>query len=153
MARRQLDFRDFPEALAELDRLHAGGYEKRANWDLAQTCDHLTYFINGTLDGHPFRVPWLLKFLLGRLILRSILKNRRMRENATTPQNPLPAPGGDEAAAVQRLKQAIQRLRDHQGEMHDSPLFGHLTPEQWRELHLIHCAHHFAALAPKASPA
>jgi hypothetical protein len=64
---------------------------------------------------------------------------------------PSPEPGGDEAAAVARLKKAINRLQAHSGEMHDSPFFGHLTPEQWRELHLIHCNHHLALLHPKTA--
>jgi hypothetical protein len=149
MPKRNLEFRELSEVLPEVDRLHTAGYEKAGTWDLAQTCDHLAYFIEATLDGANFRVPWLVKVLFGRIALRSILKHRRMREGATTPQKPLPAPGGDEAAAVTRLKRAIERLLAHQGELHDSPFFGHLTPEQWRELHTIHCAHHLAFLVPK----
>jgi hypothetical protein len=147
---RQLDFRNFDEVLAELDRLHQGGYQKLGQWDLAQNCDHLTYFIESSLDGASYRVPWLFKVLFGRLVLRRILKKRRMKANVPTPQKPLPPPGVDESAAVARLKRAIERLRAHQGELHDSPFFGHLTPEEWRELHLIHCAHHLGYLAPKA---
>jgi hypothetical protein len=151
MGQRQLDFKDFAEVRAEVDRLHGGGYEKLGQWDLAQVCDHLTYFIQGSLDGHAFRVPWLIKFLFGRLVLRRILKTRRMRSGITTPQKPLPGPGGDEAAAVAHLQQTIVRLQAHQGEMHNSPFFGHLTPQQWRDLHLIHCAHHLGYLAPKSA--
>jgi hypothetical protein len=150
MQPRSLDFRDFKSVDEELDRLHKAGYEKAGSWDLAQSCDHLAYFIEGSLDGHPYRVPWLLKVLLGRLILNRILKTRRMMAGATTPQKPLPQPGGDEASAVARLKQALQRLQSHQGELHASPFFGYLTPQQWRDLTLIHCAHHLGFLIPKA---
>jgi hypothetical protein len=73
-----------------------------------------------------------------------------MKAGGPTPQKPLPAPGGDEAAAVERFRQAIERLQRHQGQMHDSPFFGHLTPQEWRALHLIHCAHHLGFLMPKA---
>src|SRR5262245_9596482 len=138
MAPRELQFRDFDEALAELDRLHRGGYSKLGGWDLAQACDHLAYFIRGSLDGFTFKVPWLFKVLFGRLVLRRILKRRRMSAGGPTPQKPLPAPGGDEAAAVARLKGEIGRLLAHPGELQPSPFFGRLTPEQWRELHLIH---------------
>jgi hypothetical protein len=153
MKQRELDFKTFDEMLAELDRLHKSGYDKAGQWDLGQTCDHLTYFIRGTLDGHPFHVPWLLKILLGRFILWRILKTKRMWAGATTPQKPLPEPGGDEAAAVAQFKKAVARLRDHQGEMHASPLFGYLTPQQWRDLHLIHSAHHLGYLLPKSAAA
>lgn len=149
MPSRDLDFRTFAEAHAELDRLHRRGYEKLGNWDLAQICEHLAFFIDGTLDGHKIKVPWLFKVLFGRMVLKRILSQRRMKTGVFTPQKPLPEPGGDEGAAVDHLKDSLARLEKHQGEMFDSPFFGHLTPEQWRDLHLIHCAHHFGFLQPK----
>jgi hypothetical protein len=150
---RQLDFNDFPAVLAEVERLHRDGYEKLGHWDLAQVCDHLTYFMQGSLDGYTFRVPWLFKVLFGRLALGLILKNRRMKAGITTPQKPLPAPGGDESAAIERYRQVVERLQAHQGELHASPFFGYLTPQQWRELHLIHASHHVGFLRPKSGAA
>lgn len=153
MPQRNLDFHDFPEVVAELDRLHAKGYEKTGNWDLAQVCNHLAYFIDGSLDGATYKVPWIFKALFGRLVLKRILSQRRMKVGVFTPQKPLPQPGGDEAAAVARLKQCIQRFQAHQGELQPSPFFGNLTPREWRELHLIHCAHHLGFLNPKVPEA
>jgi hypothetical protein len=153
MGQRQLQFNDFAEVLAEVDRLHREGYEKLGQWDLAQVCDHLTYFMQGSLDGFTFRVPWLLKVLFGRFMLRRILKQRRMKAGIPTPQKPPPPVGGDEAAAVARFRQVVERFQAHQGELRPSPFFGHLTPQQWRDLHLIHCAHHLGFLAPKPGPA
>lgn len=149
MEYRKLDFRSYDEILAEIDRLHAGGYSRAGQWDLAQICDHLNYFMLGSIDGHQFRVPWLFKILFGRLVLKRILKQRRMKSGVFTPQKPLPAPGGDEPAAIARLKQTIERRKAHQGELIPSPFFGYLTPEQWCELDLIHAAHHLGFLQPK----
>lgn len=153
MTHRALDFRDFSQVVKEIESLHRDGYAKTGQWDLAQVCNHLAYFIQGSLDGHSFRVPWLLKVLFGRLVLRRILKQRRMKAGVFTPQKPLPAPGGDEKAAVMRLEEQMERLQTHQGELHASPFFGYLTPEQWRELHLIHCGHHLGFLIPKGQGA
>jgi uncharacterized protein DUF1569 len=146
---RPLHFTDFAQVQAEVVQLHRGGYERLGKWDLGQICDHLSYFILGSLDGYSFRVPWLFKALFGRLALRRILAQQRMKAGVPTPQKPLPAPGGDEQAAVQRLKQVLGRLDAHQGELHPSPFFGYLTPHEWRTLHLIHCAHHLGFLVPK----
>lgn len=149
MGHRQLDFKTYDEALAEVDRLHKSGYVKQGNWDLAQICDHVNFFMVGSLDGHQFRVPWLFKVLFGRFVIKRILGKRQMKAGISTPQKPLPQPGGDEAAAVARYKQTLERLRTHQGDLIPSPFFGYLTPEQWRDLHLIHSAHHFGFLQPK----
>ncbi len=150
MAQRQLDFKTIDEAFAEVDRLQQGGYTKLGQWDLAQICDHVTFFVRGSLDGHQFRVPWLLKILFGRLVIKRILGKRQMKAGVFTPQKPLPESGGDESASVARYKQTMERLRSHQGELIDSPFFGHLTPQQWRDLHLIHSAHHLGFLQPKS---
>ena len=153
MQLRQLDFKDFSQVLADVEQLQRAGYERAGQWDLAQVCEHVTYFMKGSLDGHPYRVPWVFKVLFGRLVLRRILNAGKMKPGAPTPQKPLPAPGGDVATAVAGLKDAITRLQAHAGELHASPFFGYLTPEQWRDLHLIHCAHHLAFLAPKGATA
>jgi hypothetical protein len=150
MPQRQLELKDFPAVLVEVERLHRGGYDKLGQWDLAQVCDHLEFFIRQSMDGFTFKVPWLFRVLFGRKVLKRILSQGRMKPGVFTPQKPLPPPGLDEAAAVAHFKHLIERLQSHQGEFHDSPFFGHLTPEQWRELHLIHCTHHLAFLQPRA---
>jgi hypothetical protein len=150
MPPRDLELNDYSAVHAELDRLHRVGYDKAGTWDLAQVCDHLRFFVDQSLDGATFRVPWLIKVLFGRMVLRRILKTRKMRAGITTPQDPLPAPGGDEAGAIACFKAALARFEAHQGELHASPFFGYLRPQQWRDLHLIHCNHHLAYLIPKS---
>ena len=148
MERRSLMFADLEGVRADLHNLRQLGYSKVGTWDLAQTCDHLGYFIEGSLDGWHFKVPWLLKVLFGRIALNQILRKNYVKVGIPTPQKPLPSPGGDEAAAVSRLEGLLERLRTRQGEFHDSPFFGHLTPDQWQQLHRIHCAHHLSFLIP-----
>jgi len=147
MSRRDLSFENVAAVQSELNRLGRGA-KGLGNWNLAQTCDHLAFFIEGSLDGHQFKVPWIFKMLFGRMVLKRILTSRKMKPGVFTPQKPLPDPGIDEAKSVARLAKALDRLQKHAGDFHDSPFFGHLTPEQWRELHCIHCAHHFNNLIP-----
>jgi hypothetical protein len=147
-SRRHLEFNDFGAVVADAERLHHRGYERAGQWDLAQVCDHLAYFIDASVDGAKFRVPWLIKVLFGRAAFRRILSTRSMKEGAFTPQKPLPASGGDEAASLERLKTSIRRFESNAGELQASPFFGHLTREEWRQLHLIHCGHHLGFLLP-----
>src|SRR5258708_13396867 len=123
MQSRDLDFRDTKTVGEEIDRLHKDNYEKTGSWDLAQACNHLTYFIEGSLDGHPYRVPWFLKVLFGRLVLHRILKQRRMKPGGPTPQKPLPLPGDDEAAAVAPPQQTPPRLQSPPSAPPPPPLF------------------------------
>lgn len=148
MARRSLQFTDFGQVLEDVNQLHRCGYEKQGQWDLGQICDHLGAFVRGTLDGYTFHVPWLFRFLFAGFALRRIMKTGKMPSGISSPIQASP-PGVDEGAAVARFRQDIERLQAHQGEWHPSPFFGRLTPQQWRQLHLIHCAHHLGHLVPK----
>src|SRR4051794_29700744 len=100
MSRRDLSFNSVAAVQSELDRLHLSGANGLGAWNLAQTCDHLAYFIEGSLDGHQFKVPWIFKALFGRMVLKRILMNRKMKAGVFTPQKPLPDPGLDEVKAV-----------------------------------------------------
>ncbi len=149
MDQRSLSFQSTAEVKAEIDRLHRGGYTATGKWNLGQVCDHLAYFIEGTLDGHKFKVPWLFKVLFGRMVLKRILNSGKMKAGVFTPQKPLPDPNVNSDAEVARLCKALDRLESHRDEMYDSPFFGHLTPDEWRRMHMIHCAHHLGYLHPK----
>lgn len=134
--------------LADVNQLHRFGYEKAGRWDLSQICNHLEYFIRGSLKGFPFRGWWLIRWLLGPMLLKMILRRRGMMPGLPTPQRPLPEPG-DEVEAVERFKEIVRSFESHEGDMQPSPIFGKMTKEQWRELHVIHCAHHLSFLIPK----
>lgn len=146
-SRRELELADLNAVLAELERLAQQGYTAAGNWNLAQICDHLAYFIEGSLDGFSFRAPWLLRYFIGVPMKRRILQTGKMGR-MPTPQKPLPDPNLNEKQSVRRLKLAIERLLHPVSQLHDSPFFGPLTPDEWRRLHTIHAAHHLSFLIP-----
>lgn len=148
MPTRQLDFHTYDELLAEVDRLHEQGYRATGKWNLSQICNHCADFIEQGLDGYRFRIPWVLKATLGKLFLRKILSTRKMKDSQYTPQRPLPQPDLDESEAIARLKIAVERLLVPGVALHDSPFFGRMTPEECRELHLVHTMHHLGFLVP-----
>jgi hypothetical protein len=73
-----------------------------------------------------------------------------MKRGVFTPQKPLPEPGGDEAAALERFRGMLNRFVEHQGDYLPSPFFGALSREESQQLNLIHCNHHLGYLIPKS---
>src|SRR5262249_40035701 len=143
------------EVVADAENLLARGYDKAGNWDLAQVCGHLAEWFRYQLDGYP-RPPlvirpvfWLIRNTVGKGMARKMMAGGRMKTGMRTIPQSVPTPGGDDAAAVARLRETIARWRAHTGPLHPSPLFGGLTREQWEKGHLIHCAHHLSFLVPK----
>ena len=135
-----------------LKHLLEQGYASAGNWNLAQTCDHLAYFMEASLDGFSFQVPWLIRYFLGGPMKRRILQTGRM-PRVRSPQKVPAAEDLNESQTVQRFRTAIDRLQQPVSRLHDSPFFGPLTPDEWRRLHTIHAAHHFSFLIPKGASA
>jgi uncharacterized protein DUF1569 len=148
MKRRPLDFQTFDEAIADVDRLHKGGWTRGGNWSLAQVCSHLALFVRGSLEGFTGpRAPWHLR-VLAPLIVWWMRKKRGMPEGVKIPESLLPTAQLNEESEVEELKKLLQRFQEHKGPLHPSPFAGNISYETWRDLHLIHCAHHLSFLHP-----
>jgi hypothetical protein len=107
------------------------------------------------LDGFP-RPAWSLRLMLwclrstiGPRELRKALATRSLPAGSPTAPQSVHAAGLDEGAAVERLRQAIARFRNHQGAVHASPFFGSMDHSTASQLQLVHCAHHLSFLLPK----
>jgi hypothetical protein len=154
VTRRQLKFASFDDVVAEVERLQAGGYDKAGTWDLAQVCDHLAAWATYPVQGFPKPpLPIALMLRLVRATLGRGMYEKYMREGMpagkpTMPQS-VAAPGGDTAAAVERLKAAYARFKAHAGDYLPSPLFGKLTRDEATALQLRHAEHHLGFLVPK----
>ena len=152
--RRQLQFATLDDAVRDAENLLAKGYEKAGTWDLAQVAGHVANWMSYPLDGYP-RTPLPIRLMLGmaRLVAGRRLFERTVRQgfkagSPTVPES-VPAVGGDAAAAVARLRGTAGRLKAHTGPFHPSPLYGHLSKEDWISLNLVHAAHHLSFLVPR----
>jgi hypothetical protein len=148
MQRRELRFQDFDQVLADADRLLAGGYQRAGNWSLAQVCDHLARIITLSLDGFPSLMPWPVRVLARWFALGPILRHKVFRRRFNTPTYLVPAADATDRDAVERLRAVLTRFKESTGPLHPSPLFGRLSRDEWREVHLWHCEHHFSFLSP-----
>lgn len=155
VTRRQgLRFDSLAAAVADAEHLLARGYDRAGNWSLAQCCDHLALWLTYPLDGYP-PVPlpvrvgfWAVRQTVGRRMLQAFLE-KGMKPGSPTLSASVPAPGGDDAAAVDRFRAAAARYVGHDGPTLPSPLFGPLTPEEGRAVQAGHAAHHLSFLVPK----
>lgn len=153
--RRNLSFSDLDAVIRDAESLRAGGYERVGNWDLAQTCRHLADWMRYPVDGFP-RAPlpvrlmlWAIRHTIGRRELRRLLESGAMTSGRPTLRDTIPAPGGDEKEAVEKLREAVTRLQGHGGQRYSSPIFGEIDRETLISLQLIHCAHHLSFLTPR----
>lgn len=148
MQRRKLNLNSLEEIIADVERLQNGGYEKAGNWDLQQVCDHLAYFVRGSLEGYPDKVPWFVRVFVGKRLLKKLLRGEPIQAGFPIPEKLVPKVGGDEGEAVKQFQELLERLKT-QTELHPSPFFGTLTKEQWLKLHTLHCNHHLSFLVLK----
>jgi hypothetical protein len=122
MERRNLLFASYADATMEMDHLHQGSYTKLGQWGLGQVCQQMSYYFPGSLEGFDFRLPWIIRKLIGRRLLRNRLTGTR-----TVPAS-VPPPETNETAAVIEAKQALIRLAQSVGKLHPPPSFPAIRP-------------------------
>jgi hypothetical protein len=146
--RRALHFDDFGAALADAERVAAGGCRGRGAWDAAQVCSHLADALDGAVSGFAMRTPWPMRLGLGRLIAACIVVRGRMPTGVKLPDRFVPPAGGDAVAALARLRASVDAFERHTGDFARHPLFGPLSRKTWRRLQLVHMAHHLSFFDP-----
>ena len=148
---RSLDFKSWPEALADIDRLHRAGYDRAGNWDLSQTLDHVGEGLRTALRGTNHRAAWIIRKIIGPILLKRVFRQRRMKAGIKVPQWWLPGPSHDESAALNQFRTDISAFEGMTSTPFPHPFFGPLTKQQWNDLALIHAAHHLSFLIPRDS--
>jgi hypothetical protein len=104
------------------------------------------------MEGKTFTVPLIAK-LIGPLIKKGFFRSRKMRAGMTTATVLQPQNASDERREVDRTIAAMRRFADFQGPFPRNPIFGTLTLQEWRDLELIHAAHHLKHLIPNQAVA
>jgi len=148
MEKRELTFESYGDVAQEIESLEKSGYQIRGSWTLGQTCAHLDYYYRGSLDGFDHMFPWIVRFLFGKPALWWYLRVSDREGNPTAPQS-VPMKNTDEKRAIAGIKESLRRLATAE-RLHPSGIFGALSLEQWKNLHLKHAAHHLGFLAPES---
>lgn len=147
--RRTLRFATLEEMLADAEALAAGPVRTLGNWSFGQILDHLSVWLEFTLDGFPVTIPWYIRWAIypfrGTMIRSAMRPGFKWGERdakLVTPQRDVPTEEG-----LARLRKVVGRWRA-EPQRHPSPLLGRLTPEQWEQFQLRHAEHHLSYAVP-----
>jgi hypothetical protein len=147
--RRKLDFRTWEDVTQDIERLNQQGYDRTGNWDLSQILEHVGEGLRTAVNGTLHRGPWVVRNLIGPLVLRHVISRRRMKAGIKVPKWWLPGPATDESKAIEKFSSSIQAFQQLSTQPHPHPFLGNLSKQQWNDLALIHASHHLSFLTPK----
>ncbi|MCA9151503.1 MAG: DUF1569 domain-containing protein [Planctomycetales bacterium] len=150
MKRRELRLATLSECVDEVQRLHERGYDRAGQWDLAKVCNHLDKACRMTVDGTSFSLPFFVPYLMRFLFLKKVLRGDPMSVKAKAPPTMEPVETIGEPEAIERFRDAVRLLEDPDTKYVDfHPVFGRLDREQWKKVQAWHCAHHLSFLLPR----
>ncbi len=147
--RRELRFKTLDDARAELARLEKGHVETFGNWSYFQILSHCAKAMEGSMKGVRREMPWWKRHIYGPIgywdtklkgyIQAGIqgLKTERVE--------------GDEKAALDQLRNAMEVFEKHEGPWSDHPRLGTFDKEKWRLFHAFHMANHLGWARPKST--
>ncbi len=149
--RRTLQFHTLHEILRDAEQLGAVTSETGeaicadGNWTPAQIVEHVTFFIDGAIDGFDFTAPLIIR-IMGKFFRNSIL-NKPLKPGVKLPASMdvvLPDPQTTWEDAVSALRDAVRRIDSGERMTQPSPLLGAMTHEDWVKLHCRHAEMHFS---------
>lgn len=123
-------------------------YATVGQWSAGQIFDHLARAIDCSFDGFGFRAPLWIRLLVKPF--RNSALVRPMRAGFQLPNRAavlLPADAVPVEDALRRLEHSVRRLQT-EDPLHEHPVLGRLTPEEYRRLHLRHSELHLGFIVP-----
>lgn len=151
--RRELRFESLEDLLVDARQLHERGYRRLGNWSLGQACNHLARPMHFGIDGFPGKPPLLLRLVLPVTIRPFKAKFLRQGFPAGLPLKGkfasamIPEPVADDEG-LRQLREGIDRV-ERTPPTQPSPVFGPMSPEDWRQFHLRHAELHLSFLVPE----
>lgn len=151
--RRKLRFDDWDDVIADTEMLKERGYDHASygTLSLGQITSHLAAVLSGAVDGYPKLYPWPMRVMIRFLFLKKMLRHEPSNVRVKSPQFLSPPAQCDDDAGIDRLREEIERFRNHKGEYHTHLVLGRLTRDEWKHQQLWHCEHHLSFLLPKES--
>ena len=146
MERRRLSYAGLADLIADVRRLRARGYDRAGTWSLEQACWHLDRILRFVMTGQ--RAPTTPEQDAARPMLERVLATGQIPSGVKAPE-PVTPPADAPAAVVDEFIADNEKFNAHRGPFSTHRLFGNVTDQELKRLHLIHCAHHLSHLVPK----
>jgi hypothetical protein len=148
--RRELHFQTIEDIQADVERL-ARAKEIRAlgNWSPGQIFGHLAITMNSSIDGfkHHLFAPlrWFIRLFVKRKLLKGpMTPGFKLNDKAAEDMVPPPTSLED---GLRSIREAIRRLQT-ETKRAPSAFMGHMTDEEWTQLHCRHAELHLSFLVP-----
>ncbi len=109
---------------------------------------HCAQSIDCSIVGYPKPAPWLVRGLIGPMVLKRFLRQGFMRHDTNAPVPGLTAPPAGLSAAdgVAKLEAAIARFTAHSGPLAPHFAYGPVSKAAYEAVHAMHAANHLDAL-------
>jgi hypothetical protein len=148
--RRELRFKTFDDARAELARLEKGPVETTGHWSYFQILNHCSNGVESSMTSFSGLKPWLLRRTIGPMVLKKVFKAGFIQPGIGLKKGAkVEKVEGDEKAALARLRKALDAFEKHPGPWGEHPFFGKLDKEKWTLLTSLHLANHLGWAKPK----
>lgn len=157
-ARRALRFDSIDDLSRDLDAIEAGHRAgtlvTTGNWTPGENLHHCAKAWAMSIDGWPpdARPPVWLKFIVKTFFKKSAVSGKPAPVGIPFPKGLEDAFGPKIGATFEEgmgaMRVGVQRIKAGERFTQDSPLFDHLTHDEWLRLHLGHCAMHWGFLHP-----
>lgn len=154
--RPQLRYANFDEMMDDVESMASNGYTSHGKWTLGQACGHVADWMRFPMDGFP-KPPWFIRIAFWMMNVTGMAKKMANKIKAegfkpglATAPDTVPDADFPDDEGIAKLRTMVDRLREHTGELHRSPLFGEMDVATHTQVSLLHAQHHFSFLAPKA---
>jgi hypothetical protein len=132
--------------LNRLDTLTSAQLPRWGKMNASQMLAHCSEVLEVSCGKKELKAPWLIR-LIGRILLKEIMKHDRMTKGSATARQYVIAGNPDFNVELERLKALIQEFAATSDEVlaaRRHVIFGELTADQSRILMAKHLEHHFA---------
>lgn len=148
--RRNVHYGNLSELLADAERLAISDVRMVGNWSLGKIYGHLARAINFSIDGFPFGLNPVLRFV-GKLLMKKRFLTKPLPSGFKIPKKnrkDFIADSDDTVQGLSELRDAIQRQNNEPNRV-IHPFLGQLTNEEWEQFHCRHAELHMSFAVPE----